>query len=165
MSHAIELFVGRPGPIFKAREGVVAAKIFPLPQGFAALPVTPDVLGALRKYVGRGAIPRQRIWKPLHFEGAWRFDDQAIHVFGAWLSGSGPVAYIETNYFGGGGDQGAIVWIGRRRAYGPKRDGSNVVSEALARLGVQRDGLQDEFDALGLGTYRSPADFARGQRE
>lgn len=65
-------------------------------------------------------------------------------------------AYIETEYWGGTGDQGAVVFQAGMITFGPKRAPCGVINEALAKLGVvSTDPTIDAFDHLGLGQYRS----------
>ena len=61
-----------------------------------------------------------------------------------------PLAYIETDYFGGVGEQNAVVAVEGRVVIGPE-SGSNVINKALQVIGVRRlSPALDEFDALGL---------------
>jgi hypothetical protein len=75
---------------------------------------------------------------------------------------------VETDYFGGIGTQAAIVWR-HSTIYGPYQSATRyehdrlisvpaeqrAINRALQLLGVQRGTAIDEFDALGLGHYRS----------
>lgn len=71
-----------------------------------------------------------------------------------FLKGSqhGPVAYVETDYFGGVGEQSAILCEARQRLV-TSRDG-DAINQVLARMGVLCVGDDDEFDSLGLGLFR-----------
>jgi hypothetical protein len=69
------------------------------------------------------------------------------------LSQAGPVAFVETEYFGGAGDQACVVWQGGGRVLGPVR-GSGSINRALRLLGVTAFPGKDEFDSVGLGSYR-----------
>ena len=93
---------------------------------------------------------------------AWAVDRSLNH----------PIAYIETDYFGGTGGQAAVVWKGGRIVLGPlsthdRSDKPRVplldhaINECLRFLGVSRAGCRDEFEALGLGCYRSNDDWIR----
>ncbi len=92
--------------------------------------------------------------------------------------GEGPALYIETDYHGGTGRQGAALfdgnalvrrrtestlgsnerrsWFARRRTPSD-RPAKSPISEGLARLGVVASGSEDEFDRVGLGGFRSLA--------
>jgi hypothetical protein len=60
-------------------------------------------------------------------------------------------AIIETDYFGGVGDQMAVVYENQHMLMPPTHGGINA---ALRLLGVQRRGDVDEFDTIHLGRYR-----------
>jgi hypothetical protein len=77
--------------------------------------------------------------------------------------GTEPALYIETEYFGGTGAQGAalfadgkLMW---RRTISTEDTGTIVaktpISQGLAALGVRSAGGQDEFDTVGLSRFRS----------
>lgn len=83
-----------------------------------------------------------------------------VSIVGADLSttSKSPVAYIETEYFGGHGEQTAVFWVGGKiqyfgqNSYGP-------INHALRTLGVKATADLDEFDTVGLARYRSNRDF------
>lgn len=83
--------------------------------------------------------------------------------FKAWLaqaSEAQQIAYIETDYFGGEGGQGAVVFSEGNCTYGPVFAQDGPINEALRVLGVSVIGEAfDEFDALGLGQQRSTAEW------
>jgi hypothetical protein len=82
-------------------------------------------------------------------------------------SASGPVAYVEAEYFGGVGTQSAQVWDGGNTVLGVLRlaegerfpAGGSPISRALRRLGVAKGDHVDEFDAVALGRHRDTDDW------
>jgi hypothetical protein len=64
-------------------------------------------------------------------------------------------ALIQTEYFGGAGDQWACAFIGDHRESGA----SATIDDALRILGVVRRGNLDEFDTVGLGAHRSQPEY------
>jgi hypothetical protein len=60
-------------------------------------------------------------------------------------------ALIQTDYFGGAGDQWACVFSGTHR----DSLANATINDALRMLGVVRHGDRDEFDTVGLGAHRS----------
>jgi hypothetical protein len=60
---------------------------------------------------------------------------------------------MEAEYFGGEGEQAAILWQGGQRHFvsGPEYGALNKV---LRALGVHPATSQDEFDAVDLGRHR-----------
>lgn len=71
----------------------------------------------------------------------------------ARLSETGELAYVEAEYFGGTGEQSSAVWKGGE-CVGLFAFEPSAINLALQLIGVNRDGMVDEFDALGLGRYR-----------
>jgi len=78
------------------------------------------------------------------------------------LSLQGPVGYVETDYFGGVGTQAAaafsdgvpIVVVGAADI-SPVAQTLGAINAAMRALGVMRRKSRDEFDAVGLGQFRS----------
>jgi hypothetical protein len=76
------------------------------------------------------------------------------------LSATGRVGYIETDYFGGVGEQAAAVWEGGRTILGPRKGESGPINDALRFLGVRRTLSEDEFVVAGLDRHRRMDDWA-----
>jgi len=67
------------------------------------------------------------------------------------------IAYITTDYFGGFGDQSAILYVNGKEVINTEVD--NSVNIVLKEMGViSKDGC-DEWDTIGLSNYRSNEDF------
>lgn len=64
-------------------------------------------------------------------------------------------AIIQTEYFGGTGDQWAVVFHGATREPGDALS----INAALAALGVRAVPPHDEFDTIGLGGYRHNPEY------
>ena len=64
-------------------------------------------------------------------------------------------ALIETDYFGGVGDQCAVLIRGDEPVAFETRAPAHSINRILARLGVTRGRADDEFGALGLEAFRS----------
>jgi hypothetical protein len=72
------------------------------------------------------------------------------------------IARISTDYFGGAGHQTAKVFIDNKKVYDKSSEfdwKENPINDALKMLGVEHKPGADEFDTIGLGRYRSNADF------
>lgn len=87
-------------------------------------------------------------------------------VFAARASIGSAVAYLETEYFGGVGEQSSALWKDGQLVLGPLHMDDTVsgrprslwpINAALRGLGVRIEGSQyiDEFEAFGLADYRS----------
>lgn len=72
------------------------------------------------------------------------------------------VAKVETDYFGGAGNQSAKVFINGKKVLDQSDEfdwSLKPINSALKMLGVvKKDGL-DEFDTIGLGKRRTNDDF------
>ncbi|MEZ5955214.1 MAG: hypothetical protein R3C13_13030 [Hyphomonas sp.] len=75
-------------------------------------------------------------------------------------SRSAAFAYIETNYFGGVGVQGAAVFREGEIVYGPVCAERGTINGALVLLGVPvQPGTSDAFAAIGLDRLRYNDDY------
>jgi hypothetical protein len=90
------------------------------------------------------------------------FDDEMTYLSAALkealrnLTEHSVMAYIETEYFGGQGDQAAVVYYRGECVYGPHRAPIGPISEALGLLGVVTNASDhDAFETAGLCRHRS----------
>jgi hypothetical protein len=127
------------------------------PQDFVILPVDADFIDAVSEA------------RPSQTTDTFRLLTEAFHSLLRDLSRFGPLAYVETEYFGGVGGQGALVYSSREVLMGPQWQDSGPVNQALKLVGVKRRLFGDEFSALGLDQYRSNDDLTEaansGRRE
>ena len=72
-----------------------------------------------------------------------------------------PLLYFETEYFGGMGNQSAIVFENGKIIFGPAKAAVGPINEGLRLLGVIIESTGDEFDAIGLGEHRSAEDWLK----
>jgi hypothetical protein len=99
-------------------------------------------------------------------DGFWKASEGFGRALAA-CSASGPVAFVEAEYFGGTGEQSAMVWDAGQVVLGHLHlaAGASIpavgtpISQALRRLGVITGEHQDEFDAVGLGRHRDTEDW------
>jgi len=161
MAYQLRGVIGR----ISAAQGVAsalgsAAVVVPLEQGFALVPYTAAVYDA---FVASGRVS-ERI-KPFWWLG------ESLAELCAAASKDAPLVYVEAEYFGGAGDQKAVLWADGAVALGPvttgrlsasgRGPGCTAISQALARLGVVGTGPErDEFLVLGLDRHRQWEDWA-----
>jgi hypothetical protein len=73
---------------------------------------------------------------------------------------SGPIVYVETEYFGGAGGQGAAVFRDGEMIGRPDWREIGAINDALSKIGVtHRTDQVDAFEAVGLGAFRSNESF------
>jgi len=146
MGHSIAGFVARKEVLREGTRHLRHAVIASLEQGFGFVPAT----DALDDELGAGDGPHGEFWRLT----------AGLARLGAELSRRGPVAYVETDYFGGSGDQAAMVWEDGEVLSGPSKTRMGAINHALLHLGVEKGGADDRFDALGLGRHRHTDDWA-----
>lgn len=83
----------------------------------------------------------------------WRLTE-ALMELARECSVHGPIAYAETDYFGGAGVQGAAAWLVGKLALPPTTHTAGPINAALHTIGLERASGLDEFDTLGLGLVR-----------
>jgi hypothetical protein len=162
MAHQIQAFIGRHSDLHNTLSRFPSAHLISLPQGFALLPLS----GTFVAEVGAQSGDERHTIYP-----EFRMLTAPLAKLGIELSMHGPTAYAETEYFGGYGSQGAVLWDHGSVVFGPLRTGeaddwefsavvstpleSGAINQALRYLGVTRGTSVDEFAALQLGKCRS----------
>ncbi len=71
------------------------------------------------------------------------------------MSRGGQLAYVETEYFGGVGGQGALVCRDGEEVMMAAFRESGVINKALRLIGVKRGLLADEFTVVGFAEVRN----------
>jgi len=72
------------------------------------------------------------------------------------------IAKISTDYFGGSGHQEAKLFINNKKEYDKSSEfdwSINPINDVLKSMGVVRKDGMDEFDTIGLSSYRTNSDF------
>ncbi|WP_030232281.1 hypothetical protein [Streptomyces sp. NRRL S-350] len=160
MSYELQALIGTSELLRVAAAEVPAARVVPLGQGLALIPVTPAVLAALQ---GDGS-PR----KSTGGAGSGWYSAGFELRLAAW-SKAGPIACVEAEYSGGSGTQRAAVWADGRVVLGPLTGGGSEpptpdgtpISRALRRIGAHTaDGRLDEFASVGLDAHRTTQGWA-----
>jgi hypothetical protein len=150
--HSIALFVGNRQVCERLKSSIDRGEIVPLPQGFCALILFAE---------NGGSIWAEDIPDPVP-------GFQCLRRSWADLAGKASVgamiAYVETEYFGGAGNQAAVVYQNGQIVTGPTTGDSGSRSEwpinaAMRSLGVKRGDYVDEFAAIGFGLVRKNEDF------
>jgi hypothetical protein len=159
MGHSISAFIGQYGPLRAIADALCHTHIAALPQGYSMLPVRIEVLDQCT-FSLPGHLPDE-------YPEFMRLFPELI-VVARQQASHAPLAYVETDYFGGVGTQAAVLWHGET-IYGPFQSETQyeksvvqvvpadqrAINRVLQRLGIQQEAAVDEFDALGLGQFRS----------
>ena len=144
MSYQIAGFLGpRPAlqPLVDAFRG---ARLVPLLVEPLVLAPFVQVLRSAVQTRGPGEDPRWP-FTSLSREGARRVQD---------VCGTGELAYVEAEFFGGAGHQSALGFRDGATVLGPLA-ARDAINQALRFLGIAPAGKQDEFDTVGLFRHRS----------
>ncbi|HAA13417.1 MAG TPA: hypothetical protein DCE41_17695 [Cytophagales bacterium] len=161
MAHSIQAAIGQSATLDLIKGTWVDAAALPLTQAFSLMPLIPTLSDGI-----------EELFKPAHSDPFSSFNYRSGFVI-EWLKHSseqGPLAYLETDFFGGTGSQSAIIFQGgevspgllttqiRENQQGQLEQipaGTSAISQVLKKLGVAVAGVEDEFDTLGLGKFRS----------
>jgi len=149
--HAIEVIIAKEEITKDIESRFVCAKSVSLTQGFAIVPLTDELKDDLDELIGKEQLSYE-CFEKLSSSVCELITDTQIQY---------KIAYIETEYFGGEGNQVAIVWENGKVIYGPESTDSckGAINRALRELGVRVVKQQDEFDEMKLGFKRSSDDW------
>ncbi|WP_405820903.1 hypothetical protein OG241_34295 [Streptomyces sp. NBC_01390] len=149
MGYQLEAVIAGDELLRTASREVPGARVARLHQGLSLMPMTDEVFDA----VTDGSTEQ--------ILGFWRLPGGFDGLLAQW-STAGPVAYVEAEYFGGAGEQRAVVWAKGVLTLGPVDDATSEglssavspISQALRRLGAGRAPGTDEFETVGLNRHR-----------
>ena len=150
MGHAIQALLIPDSAAGLVPEQLPHTRAISIGHGIQLVPITDETFDALRERYP--ALP-----EPPDVE-FWKLSGPIVHV-ALELSQHGPVAYIETDYFGGAGEQAATVWDAGRVRMPTQQARKGPINEALRLMGVRAGLRQDEFEAVGLDANRSNDDW------
>ncbi len=122
-----------------------------LPQGITLFPLSDSYCDHWAAQLGPGFNVSVSDRPGLNVEG--------VHRFMREIAREPLFAVIETNYFGGEGDQAAAVYRGVQEVMPPEQGEFGPINRALRCLGVQAPAGKDEFDTVELGRYRDFSDL------
>jgi hypothetical protein len=125
-----------------------------------ALIARQPVAVALAQALGAFAVPLEQDVAVVPLPSGLTPDAERL---AAQASRQEPVVYAEAEFFGGVGEQRAVLWRGGE---GTVLDQGTVldaepgpINAALRGLGVRRSADVDEFDSVGLGRHRSTQEW------
>ncbi len=145
MGHCISAIIGRREDVCRIAEQMIHADLIELPQGFGMILMTDKLL--------RDVEELAEVSDEIVFPGLDRFTE-AVRELMERYSFHTKLAYIETDYFGGVGTQGGLLYESGCCVVAPRSSETGVINALLSELGVRREPGKDEFDSLGLSKYR-----------
>lgn len=149
MGHNISAIIGRRNTIQKLADTWIDASVIELPQEFAMVFLTNTLIESIEEfyYISDDfCCPELDSYSTIA--------EQLLQEFSFHTR----LAYIETDYFGGVGTQGGVLYENGKIIIKP-RSGEGTVNLLLKELGVMCIRGLDEFDSLNLGNYRHMQDF------
>ncbi|MFK7969119.1 MAG: hypothetical protein AB8F95_02075 [Bacteroidia bacterium] len=156
MAHHINIILAKEATIRSIESAWVLAHAIKLPQGFAMIPISIDLVEDMEELEDK---PKTHEKSPL---GSL---PPTLHQYLLANSRQSEIAYIETEYFGGTGHQAAILYKDQNIALGPlitennywEKDSEDqqAINAILSKMGVWCNQDKDEFEMLGLGKWRS----------
>lgn len=150
MSHSLTAFIAKRPVLVALARSMEGASFYRLKHpDFLVLPITDDVFDRVVELKGPGSLVAVEFWGLTNNLAQLACDASAL----------GLVAYIETDYFGGVGTQGAAVWKHETLLQEPATGTKGTINLALRTIGLAADIGLDEFDTLGLGQVRHTSDF------
>jgi len=159
--HEVEGLIARRDKLAAGAGKFKGAILCPLVQDFALLPITDDLVRELKAY---NADTKPALARPIEHIS------DGLHALAIDVSHNGPVAYVNTYYFGGRGGQDALVWDKGSLRFSPASPGyeqnwpNSPISQALRIIGVVVEQGMDEFDTVGLGKHRETHRWAKSAR-
>ncbi len=161
MGHRMTAFIGKNEAIQNLANKWPCTAIIPLPQGYSMIWLTDELFDEVTETLGiKDTLDRCDLC----------FFSSAISRLMEDHSANSQLAYVETDYFGGVGTQGGVLFQNGKITFGPA-SGEGTINRILSALGVQKEcnrgnhileilGLRknpgkDEFDTLELGRYRN----------
>jgi hypothetical protein len=154
VGYTLEAVIGAPDALAAGALRCPAAVVVPLLADLSLVPLTDELFDA---------VTDRSSARPFGF---WKLPGGFDRELAAW-SARGPVGYVEAEFFAGVGSQRAILWVAGEVALGPLHlddkqpapPAGTPISRVLARLGVERTGYRDEFEAAGLHRQRETEDW------
>ena len=152
--YTLEAILAQKASFRDAVEDLSNAKLIKLPQNIYMIPMVSTLLQELEIRYQGGTNAANSEWQQLSeslFHPTFERLTLGVDQFARHLSRHGLVAYVEATFTGGYGGHATMLWEYGKRL-DPPGDSINII---LKRLGVVCCSGRDEFDAVGLGRYRS----------
>lgn len=151
MGHSVQLIIGSGAAVQAFLRQWPGSRSVELRGGWQAIPIEDELYAAIERQAPGAIRPPELDMSPFGLE---------LALAAATETGGG-LAYVETEYFGGTGEQSAMAFVDGREAAAPQRarGGGGAINQALRAIGVTRSAVDDEFDTIGLGERRSMDDY------
>ena len=166
MAHSLPAIIASSQPLKEIADRFQHAHLVPLPDDFAMIPVTKELLDELEIEFADEIDTSSTA--PSSEEFSYLMN--GLHALLCEISRRTPVAYIETDYFGGDGSQSGAAYVdgsqvaasSDRKTPSDRDDKSSwPINRALSYLGIRTTIFNDAFDKLDLRRFRMIDDALR----
>ncbi len=142
--HYIRAFIGKSETVKKLAEAWSRTPIS-LPQDCSMVFLTDDLFNDITELFNEENI----------LENKLEYFASAIGSVMEEYSHQSMLAYIETDYFGGTGEQGGVLYVNSKIQIAPTREeGFGIINVILSEMGIYKSNEHDEFDSIELGNFR-----------
>jgi hypothetical protein len=128
---------------------IPGARAIPLKKGLCLVPITDELFDVLKSRYPDMTEASSKSFRKFSGPLERALESVSLH---------GPIAYFETEYFGGTGTQSAAVWRDGRLLMPPAKAPRGPINRALRHLGIRLVWSRDAFQIVGLDRYRSNED-------
>ncbi|WP_156152608.1 hypothetical protein [Flammeovirga sp. OC4] len=146
MGYYLKAFIGQKESLVPIRNKYSNSKLVDLSDKISMIPITDELFDEMNQMENSSEI------------ASFEFLTEYIENKTLDLIGNKKLAYFESEFFGGQGGHIGLIWVnGKREFIGEfKKDTLNKI---LKKLGVIRNGNQDEFETVGLDSHRNIEDW------
>src|SRR5262245_25520132 len=123
MGYYLQAIIGKQQTLAQHASEFQRARVVPLAQGIAIIPLTDDLYDEI---ADGGGVERFEKLSP------------GVEEWTQRISVVAPVAYIEAEFFGGTGGQSAVAWSNGSRVLGPVH-AEDAINQTLRFFGVRVD--------------------------
>jgi len=149
MGYNLKAFIGQVERLEPVTTRFKNAKLIPLTEQIALIPMTDDLFNEINDYRVNNNIDGYEYLTT-------DIESEIIETINIGL-----IAYIEVEYFGGTGVQNGILWKNKKRIF--EHSGTKaVVNSILQQFGITRSKSRDEFETVGLNRHRYTEDWLVG---
>lgn len=159
MVQAIQAIIGNPETLRKLAGSFRNARVMFLSDDFSMIPISDSLYDEIHEY------------ETSQFEPGFLFLSDRVAALCANASKDGPIAFVETEAFGGCGRQSAAAWAGGSYLFGPASynnyegasepaaSDSLPIGQALNAIGLESDSPASPADLFNIAAVRVADEF------
>jgi len=146
MGYYLKAFIGQKESLTPISNKYSYSKLIDLSDQISMIPLTDELFDEINQMENSSEI------------SSYEFLTENVENKTLDLIGNKKLAYVESEFFGGQGGHIGLIWeYGQREFMGEYK--KDTLNEILKKLGVIRNGNQDEFETVGLDRHRNTKDW------